>query len=289
MSTDIDQEQEEVVEAKADEAVVEETPVADDAPKEEVEAETKGFKLPDPIKNCPICGIEIDKYELGELGEFKYVSCKKCGSVMADPRVTQEEIDQFFADVQPEMVHMISYEKIIDNFKKEITKKFPNREGKKFLDLASRQGYSVIAAKELGFASVKGIDPYEFATEFSHKHYDKDLFEHITVVDYAKRGETADVVLCLNNLCEQPEVEEYIEALSKIVTKGGKVYFEEPDGNSFFLPRRFEAWDVLDPPINSIFVSRSGLKALLKKHGFKVTKRFFSWGVMDRFIATKVK
>ncbi len=288
MSIDTDQAQEE----KTEEVAVEETPVAEnieETPAEDTAAETKGFKLPDPIKICPICGVEIDKYELGELGEFKYISCKKCGSVMADPRVTKEEIEQFFADVQPKMVHIVNHEKIIENFKKEISKKFPNREGKKFLDLASRQGYSIMAAKELGFASVKGIDPYEFSTEFSQEHYDKDLFEHITVVDYAKRGETADVVLCLSNLCEQPEVEKYIEALSKIVSKGGKVYFEEPDGNSFFLPHRFISWFFLDPPINSIYVSRSGLKNMLKKYGFKITKRFFSWSVMDRFIATKVK
>lgn len=237
---------------------------------------------------CRICKKPLYPQPMGEKNGYSLVACKSCGSVMVSPWIEQDELDQFFGDVQPEITHLPDPDAEIKTMVKNITAAAKGVSGKRFLDVSCRQGYGVMAAKQLGF-DAKGIDSHDFMIRFAQKEYDATLFEHVSAVDYAATGVKADVVFSLESLCEQPDPESFVAALAALTAPGGVVYMEEPDGNNFNLPRIFTKWALVEPPLNFLYISKRGLLLLLKRHGFRVKKIFFSWAPMTRLIAVRNK
>lgn len=250
-------------------------------------AESDGApRMTENEKLCRICRLPFQQYDMGEKNGYKLAACKSCGSVMAEPWITPADLDGFFGEVQPEIVHLPDPEGRMAALKKLIRKIAGDGAGRRFLDVSCRQGYAVVAAQELGFHA-KGIDPHAFFISFARDKYDAHLFEHVAVPDYAARNEQAEVIFSIESFCEQPDPEAYMEALSKMVAPGGVLYLQEPDGNSFHLPRNFSKWAFVDPPLNFSYLSEKGLRALLARHGFEIRKKFFTWGPFMRLVAVK--
>jgi SAM-dependent methyltransferase len=239
-------------------------------------------------KDCRICHKPFLPYPLGEKGEYAFAACKACGSVMAEPWPTQEAIDNLFGEIQPEIVHLPSPETEIAQIKGAIAGIMRNGAGKRFLDVSCRQGYGVMAAKELGFQA-HGIDPHDFFIEFAKDKYDPHLFEHISAQDYAAKGGQADFIYSAESLCEQTDPESFAAALAKILAPGGTLYLHEPDGNHWRLPGKFAKWDFVDPPLNFSYLSKKGLGALLARHGLKVKEAPFTWTPFMRVVAGHAK
>ncbi|MFH1157957.1 MAG: methyltransferase domain-containing protein [Pseudomonadota bacterium] len=237
-------------------------------------------------KTCRICLLPLNEYDMGEKNGYKLLACEACGSVMVRPWPTQADLNAFFGDIQPEIVHFPKPQAEIDNAGKILRKITGNFTGRRFLDASCHQGYAVMAAKKLGFQA-KGIDSHDFFISFAKDKYDADLFEHVSVQDYAARGEQAEIIFSVESLCEQIDPDGYMEALSKIIAPGGALYVQEPDGNSFHLPKKFADWDYIDPPVNFSWLSEKGMESLLARHGFKIRKKFFTWGPFMRLIAVK--
>lgn len=244
--------------------------------------------MTEPKKTCRICKLPFNEYPMGEKEGYKLVACKACGSVMTDPWPMQAELDKFFGDIQPEIVHLPSPLLEINRIKKLLKKITPGFKGKRFLDISCRQGYGVNAAKDLGFQA-KGIDPHDFFIAFAKDKYDPHLFERCTVKDYAAKGEQADLIYSVESFCEQPEPEEYMAALSKILAPGGILYLQEPDGNNFSLPKNFSSWQFVDPPLNFSYLSKKGMEALLKRHGLEIKQSLFIWGPFMRLVVQRRK
>jgi len=235
---------------------------------------------------CRICLQPFHEYAMGEKDGYTLVACRACGSVMVEPWLTQGELDTFFGEVQPEIVHTAQPQAEILRLKKLITKVFGPAAGRRFLDISCRQGYAVMAAKELGF-DAHGIDPHDFFAAFAKDKYEAALFEHTTVKDYAASGRQADVIFSVESFCEQVEPEAYMAALAKILAPGGALYLQEPDGNNFSLPRKFARWAFVDPPLNFSYLSKKGMEVLLKRHGLKVKKSLFIWGPFMRLVVVR--
>jgi SAM-dependent methyltransferase len=236
---------------------------------------------------CRICLKPFNEYSMGEKNDYKLAACKSCGSVMVLPWLTPADLDKFFGDVQPSIVHLPDPQAAIAGMKKLIQKVTENYAGRRFLDISCRQGYAVMAAKELGFQQVKGIDPHDFFVSFAKDKYPADLFEHISVPEYAARGEQAEVVFSIESFCEQTDPDAYMAALAKLIAPGGVLYLQEPDGNSIHLPRNFTRWRFADPPLNFVYLSEKGMESLLARHKLKVQKKFFTWGPFMRWIVVK--
>lgn len=237
-------------------------------------------------KTCRICLQPLNEYDMGEKNGYQLMACEYCGSIAVSPWPTQDDIDTFFGDIQPEIVHSPDHKIKIKTAVKLIRKVTDKFVGRRFLDVSCRQGYAVMAAKELGF-QVKGIDNYDFFVTFAKDKYDADLFEHATVQEYAAKGEQAEFIFCVESFCEQLDPEGYMEALSKIIAPGGTLYLQEPDGNSFHIPKKFSDWDYVDPLVNFSWISEKGMEMLLARHGFKIRKKFFTWGPFVRLIVVK--
>lgn len=243
--------------------------------------------MSDTTKNCRICQAAFEPYDMGMKNDYKLAACKNCGSVFAEPWPTKDELETLYGDIQPEIVHVPNPEAQIAAMKQLMLKLELPVAGKRFLDIGSRQGYAVMAAKELGYKEVKGIDAHEFFTTFAKDKYPSALFENASVEDYAQRGEQAEVVFSIENFCEQTDPDAYMAALAQIVPSKGILYIQEPDGNSIHLPSNFSRWRFVDPPFNFSYISEKGMRALLARHGFRVQRKLFTWGPQMRLIAVK--
>jgi len=88
---------------------------------------------------------------------------------MTEPWLTPADLDKFFGDVQPSIVHLPDPQAAIAGMKKLIRKITGDFAGRRFLDISCRQGYAVMAAKELGFQA-KGIDPHDLQSRLQKEH-----------------------------------------------------------------------------------------------------------------------
>jgi len=225
---------------------------------------------------------------MGEKNGYTFAACKACGSIVTQPWPTQQELDQYFADIQPEAVHAYNYQQEIKTTKNLFVKLMKNyfggaAAGKRFLDVCCRQGYGVVAAKELGFQA-HGIDAHAFFVAFAKDKYDASLFEQATVQEYAARGQQADFIFVAEAFCEQPDPDSYAAALAKILARTGKIYLHEPHGNHLRLPIMFAHWPFVEPPINFSYPSKKGMEILLGRHGLVIEKSFFTWSPFMRLI-----
>jgi SAM-dependent methyltransferase len=241
-----------------------------------------------PKDKCRICLKPFYPFPMGEKNGYMLESCRACGSVMTRPWVTQEHLDKFFGDVQPIATHMAEPDIEIDISESLIRKAYPGElKGKRFLDIANRQGYAVMAARRLHMEPL-GISPHEFFTKFAQEVYAPELFKNISVQDYAASDPPkADFILAQETFTEQPDIEGYMAAVSRLLAPGGVMYVEEADGNSFNLPRLFAEWAYVEPPLNFVYYSKKGLTAVLNRHGLAVQKMFFTWKPMMRMVVVK--
>ena len=237
--------------------------------------------------SCRICANPFYPFPVGEKEGYQFISCKACGSVFCEPWPTPSAIEQFYADIQPEIVHIIHPDNKIRFIAKRIAKIIPGElAGKSFLDVSSRQGYTVAAARSLGMKA-RGIDPFLFFAEFARQNYGIESFENKTLVEDVKDGKTADLVFCIQAFCEQTDPNAFAAALAQSVSPGGTIYIEEPDGNHFNVPRYFSSWPIVEPPINFLYPSKKGMEKLLARHGLKIKKSFFTWAPYMRLIVVK--
>lgn len=242
-----------------------------------------------PSDQCPSCLKKLQKYEMGYFDEYEIFSCQNCGSVFLDPPISRGTIDKFYSDLDPEVIHIANHIRRVKDLSKTLLKICDNPKEKTILNVNCMQGYAVAAAKEAGFKEIKGIERYDFYVDFAKKNYGKDYFEAVTVEEYIEREEQHDVVVSIESFCMQTDVDKHLETISKTVKLGGLLYIEEIDGNSHFLPNDLTRWAYMEPPITTNFISEKALRILLEKHGFKIKKKFFNWGVMLKLVAVKVK
>lgn len=238
-------------------------------------------------KKCPVCDKTFYPYPMGTRDEFQFVGCKTCGTVFTEPAVTPELLAKFFGDIQPEAVHLPNPDLEIGNIQKTLLKLGVNLKDKTFLDVCARQGYAVMAAKQLGMRA-SGIDSHDFFTTFAKAKYGEALFSHATLQEYAASGKKADVIYLNEAFCEQTDPAGFTEALAKTLNVGGIAYVDEVDGNSFNVPKNFPSWNFVDPPLNFLYLSKKGMEALLTRHGLKIRKSFFCWAPRQRLIVERV-
>ncbi len=223
---------------------------------------------------------------MGEKNGYSLEACQPCGSVMVMPAVTAADLEKYFGDIQPEATHAANPEGEIAHYRKILEKIKKTYGGQSFLDVCCRQGYAVKAAKDIGLQA-KGIDSHDFYTRFAKQNFGGDHFETSTAKEYANTGKHADIIFSIEAFAEQPDLEGYTAVLAALLSPKGKIYIEEPDGNSFWLPKDFTRWAFVEPPLSFNYPSYKGLKTLLARHGLKIEKKFFSWGPMLKLIVTK--
>jgi SAM-dependent methyltransferase len=239
-------------------------------------------------EKCRACHKALHTYPMGEKNGYSLAACRSCGTVTVTPWVTDKDREEYFGEVEPQVTHIQAHEKEIIRLQKLIQQRIPDPKGKRFLDIGAQYGYAAIAARNLGM-SVTAIEPHEFFIQFLQEKYENpEIFLHTTLQEYAAtKPEAADFIYSSENFCMQTDPESFTAALASLLTPGGKLYIDEPDGNSFNLPRKFTSWEMAFPPINFIYFSKRGMAALLARHGLKIKRKFFTWRPFMRLVVIK--
>ena len=112
-------------------------------------------------------------------------------------------------------------------------------------------------------------------------------FETISVQDYAKRGEKADIVYTSEVIEHVPDPDGFMAAIAAILSPGGVLYLTTPDSSHWRRPKNFPTWKEVMPPEHITYFTRKGMKGLLEKHGLTPEKFFFSLKPGMRLIARK--
>lgn len=237
---------------------------------------------------CRICQKPYNVHPLGTKNDYALESCKHCGSVTANPFPTLEQINALYEEIQPQITHVQSHENEQLRIKKMLLKLGNDLGGKRFLDVACRQGYGIKAAHLLGMKAY-GIDQHSFFVDFAQSKYPPDMFKHITVQNYAATSpEKFDYIMAEHTFCEQVDIDGYVAALASLVKPGGIVYIKDIDGNHWNLPRSLSDVPQIDPPLSFIFPSKAGMEDLLARHNLRIQKMFFSWKPFLRIFAERI-
>lgn len=237
--------------------------------------------------DCPICHKPFRPYPVGEKNGYLFSSCRACGSVTTSPEVTRDVLDRIFAEIKPEVSHVANPDGAIEGMRRALSKIIPPAlTGKRFLDVAAEQGYAVMAARRLGMKA-HGIDSHDFFTRFAQANYGAENFTHATVQDFAASGQQADFILCRQAFCIQTDPDGFTAALARLLAPGGKLYIEEPDGNSFWLPKSLSRWQFASPPLNFLYASFDGMKTMLKRHGLRIDRKYVTFAPAMRLMISK--
>lgn len=238
------------------------------------------------IGNCYACGESFEEfYYLGQKYGFDLIGCLKCGSVVIDPYPTPEILEKYYTDYKGTTDYESKKDKKITRCSKRIKKLMSRTEGKRFLDVGCNHGFAVAAANELGLEAF-GIDVDPSAIEYAQENFGKDKFKTISVEDYAKEGNKADIIYTSEVIEHLYDPESFVKALKEILSPDGIIYLTTPDGNHFMIPNNFPSWKAVIPPEHIHYFSRDGLKIMFERAGLKVDKFFFNFKPGIRMIAS---
>lgn len=228
---------------------------------------------------CIVCHGSFSPYPIGDKDGYRFVSCRSCGSVLADPWPTDEALEKYYGDIQPEAVHAQNPQAEIDTAAKILGKTLPQPAAGKnrLLDINAQRGYAVVAAQKLGWKAT-GLNAQEFLHRFAVANYGEQNFIHSDVISYAAQsGEKYDVIITASAFTEARDLDAFTTALTTLLAPGGVIFIEEPDGNHFNTPRDFAGWAMVEPPVTCATLSKKGLTKLLARHGLGFKKIFFTW------------
>lgn len=228
---------------------------------------------------CPVCHGNFTPYAIGDNDGYRFIACRSCGSVMADPWPTNDALEKYYGDIQPEAVHAQNPQAQINTAVKILGKTLPQpATGKnRLLDVNAQRGYIVAAALKLGWKAT-GLNAQEFLHSFAVSNYGEQHFVHSDLISYAAQSsEKYDVIITASAFTEARDLDAFTAALGSLLAPGGVIYLEEPDGNHFNTPRDFAAWSMVEPPITCATLSKKGMTKLLARHGLGIKRTFFTW------------
>ena len=236
---------------------------------------------------CPVCAQALVPYAVGESDEYRFISCRACGSILTAPWPSAQTRDQYYGDFQPEAVHAPNPERDIAYIAKVLRKTLPTPVAGKnrLIDINAERGYTVAAAQQLGW-NATGLNTQEYLHRFASTHYGAQNFVESDAASFAAQtSEKADVIIASNAFTQQSDLDAFTAALSSLLAPGGAIYIEEPDGNHFNTPNDISSWAVVEPPATCATVSKKGLGKLLARHGLGFKKNYFTWVPFIRALA----
>lgn len=227
---------------------------------------------------CIICHGPYQPYDLGDKDGYRLLSCRACGSIIVDPWPTEEALEKFYGDIQPEAVHATSPDAMINTAVKILGKALPAPAPGKdlLLDVSAQRGYTVAAALKMGWKAV-GLNQHEFLHRFATGAYGDYFVESDLVTFAAEVTDKFNVIVVTNAFTQARDPDAFAAALESLLAPGGMIYIEEPDGNHFNTPRDVAGWSLVEPPITCAIPSKKGLTKLLARHGLGIKHSFFTW------------
>jgi SAM-dependent methyltransferase len=247
---------------------------------------------------CPVCGPTTERtigfrggaYHWNGRGvETRIVECTRCGLLYANPYPTPTDFQRLYADPE-KYFSSHNLQGRTRKFRRVAQRILArcNRTSPSLLDVGSGRGEMLIAARDIGFRDVLGLEPSIANLEFA-AHHGVELIPS-TIEEFADATDRTFDAVTLNAILEHvPNPDSMIAACTRLVDRGGLLYIDVPNeanlftmvGNRLNSLRGSEAVLQLSPtfpPYHVVGFTPRSIRFLLEKHGFEILSlRVSTW------------
>jgi SAM-dependent methyltransferase len=237
-------------------------------------------------QTCRACGKAADQ-PVGEKNGFNLVGCQSCGSLQVSPFPSEAELAEIYEHYEMNQGYRPKRDKKIARSKRRLKSYISKGPGKRLLDVGCNLGFTVAAATELGLDAF-GIDVDPGSIDEAKKQFGDHRFDCVDVREFAKRGETFDLIYTSEVIEHVPDPEGFVDALAKIANPNAVIYLTTPDAGHFRVPSDFVSWENVKPPIHILYFTKAGLTQLFGARGFGDIKFRFNAKPGIRMLARKL-
>jgi len=173
-----------------------------------------------PLANSYLKKTEIDKPELS-FPLCAYV-CKKCFLVQIDE---EEKPENIFTDYAYFSSYSKTWLKHIEEFSKEMIRRFQLNKESKVIEIASNDGYLLKNFKKKNIP-ILGIEPASNVAKFAKKKgipTVEKFFSNKTATELVKKHHSADILIAVNVLPHVPNLNDFLKGIKKILKPNGTV------------------------------------------------------------------
>ena len=229
------------------------------------------------LRNCPTC--DSKNYTLAfNKSENSFVRCKQCATVFINPVPDPESLADFYDDLgddyflNPDQLALDhSPEKYIKEiaFLKRVYKKFSQKtiQGERLLEVGCATGSFLVAAREMGFSQIQGLDVSKPAIQHARSLGLEAVAEDFTTTDRYPAG-SYDVIIMWALLEHLADPRSFIRRAYKLLADGGILLASVPNCNSLSAKLLGTRYRMVNHLHLNYFTPKS-LGILLGKEGFQ--------------------
>ena len=217
-----------------------------------------------PLANSYLKKTEIDKPELS-FPLCAYV-CKKCFLVQIDE---EEKPENIFTDYAYFSSYSKTWLKHIEEFSKEMIRRFQLNKESKVIEIASNDGYLLKNFKKKNIP-ILGIEPASNVAKFAKKKgipTVEKFFSNKTATELVKKHHSADILIAVNVLPHVPNLNDFLKGIKKILKPNGTVIVQFSAYLSKLISQR--EFDTIYHEHYSYF-SLFTLNKIFSAHGLKI-------------------
>jgi 2-polyprenyl-3-methyl-5-hydroxy-6-metoxy-1,4-benzoquinol methylase len=190
--------------------------------------------------NQKICEVKFELFDGHPMnGGYNVVQCEACGFVYADTRVTQNELDYYYANLskyedksigtgggftENDKNRLIETAKFLAGYIKD--------KNSRILDLGCANGGLLRELKKYGFQNLVGIDPSDECVKITREEVGCECYQH-SLFDIPDSMGKFDVVISTHVLEHLLNVRQSVSIIYKLLNAGGYVYIECPNASHY--------------------------------------------------------
>lgn len=245
---------------------------------------------------CPLCNGKDYTKEFSKNG-FEYVTCDLCGTLYANPRPSQEQLDRFYSESDSARFWVEEFfmpfvearrEKIFKPRAKDFAEKYSDFENKRIADIGAGFGLFLEELKriwpEANLCAIEpSIDMAKICTDKGLNVIPK-MFENLTEKD----GKYD--FLCSFELFEhlnRPLV--FLKKANSVLETGGYLLLTTLNGKGFDIQLLWERHKNVNPPHHLNFANPKSIRLALERTGFEIvsitTPGKLDWDIVEKMIA----
>ena len=200
-----------------------------------------------PIRPCPVCGglprhlvfaQRFSRLSAGSLlAGYDLVACEECGLTFSDRIPEQVVFDRHYADMSKyEYAHRDGAESEFDTARFNeiagwLSGNIPDR-GCRILDVGCGTAGLLVKLRELGYASVGGLDPSPACAALARQRYGIEVRTG-TLFDHSLASGSCDLIILVGVLEHVRDVLPAVERIGQCLAPGGMIFAEVPDVTAF--------------------------------------------------------
>lgn len=246
---------------------------------------------------CPACGSSEHTVEFEKNG-FNYVTCNKCGTLYANPRPSQKQLDRFYSESDSTRFWVEVFftplaearrEKIFIPRAREFAQEFPGYRNKRIGDIGAGFGLFLEELKKIWPESdLCAIEP---SVDMAKICKDKGINVIPKMFEDLNDEDGKFDFLCSFELFEHlNKPADFLRKSNQALNEGGRMLITTLNGKGFDIQLLWEKHKNINPPHHLNFINPKSMEILLEKWGFEIeritTPGKLDWDIVEKMIET---